>query len=106
MYTDAFGDLSGGRSWCTAGAMTSTRPYVSYPSNIQPSQDAISALRLALLIEDVQDATAVRPVICSCRYTTLNKGKVWLLASEPVSRRSELLRLFLLVIVLFSACST
>ena len=76
MYTGAFGSLSGGRSWCTAGAITSASPYVSYPSNIHPSQEAISALQLVLLIEEVQDSPTVTAVICSCRYTTLNKRKV------------------------------
>ena len=84
MYTGAFGSLSGGRSWCTAGAITSTSPYVSYPSNIQPSQEAISALQLALLIEEVQDSPTVSAVICSCRYTTLSNREAGI---NPERRR-------------------
>jgi hypothetical protein len=82
MYTGALSNFSGGRSWCTAGAMTSTNAYVSYPSNIQPIHDAISALRLALPIDGQSFFVAAVASIDPRPNTALNIRGSAHLASE------------------------
>lgn len=55
--------------------MTSTSPYVSYPSNIQPSHEASSALQLAWLMEVIK-GTAVWTVKKHARRSRHASGAV------------------------------